>query len=223
MKTLFALFLFSLLMTPGSKLKAQGPKKAGTADQAAIMLSGGMFITDFSDVNDHIAIFGNTSGVNDAFITSGIHLLYPVGTKFYAWKGTFGYDAIIPQTVTAGDSMEFHFHGWQLTTSFFAKDILRRDAKAALEFAPGFEWGKMKMTQTSPIREFDYRNVVIAPFFRMEFRYIIKRVAIGMRALYRYDITSAQWKCLDAKNTSLGKTSSTGPAFQFFVGLGRAA
>ncbi|HTL82622.1 MAG TPA: hypothetical protein VL651_13005 [Bacteroidia bacterium] len=197
--------------------------RAGTADQRAFMLAGGIFITDLSELNAHVSSFGNTSGFSSQWFLSGLHLIWPTATKYYEWKGMLGFDVFIPQLINAGDTAQFTLRGWHFMSSLFAKDLFRRNTKLAFEIAPGIEWGKAKLRMELPGSEFRYSNVFIAPFARMEFRYIIKRVAIGIRACYRFDLTDPLWREKTGGIYSFGKTRFAGPGVQLFIGLGRAS
>jgi hypothetical protein len=171
-------------------------------------------------LNDHIDPFGNSPGFSPFFMTVGFDFVVPVGGRNGEHNGTLpNFEIILPQEITS-DSVKFRMIGWHLITSLWSYDVLKENKKLAFDIAPGIDWGQLYIRETSESGKFNYHNPFIAPLVRTEFRVVLPPVAFGVRASYRYDISSPRWK--DPNGVSaLAHSTISGMGFQVFFGWGR--
>ncbi|MBI3511089.1 MAG: hypothetical protein HY064_10535 [Bacteroidetes bacterium] len=188
----------------------------GTADQRCIMASAGYYPQNFNSLNTYVLRSGNKSFAPFLY-GAGANMVVPVGGRSGEWKGSLGAEIFIPQKITQNDSLQFKLGGLHIITSWYAHDFLPGNAHLALELAPGVDWGIIKFTQTINGRNFNSSNPFVAPLARTEFRIVFHPIAFGIRAVYRYDITSPRWR----DDIALSHTRISGFGFQVFLGWGK--
>jgi hypothetical protein len=190
------------------------------ADQSAYMLSAGYFQGNFNLLNNYLVKFKSSRGFSPFFTTVGIDWVLPAGGRHGEHNASFpNLEFILPQQIS-GDSAKFRMIGWHLITSLWSYDVLKENKKLALDIAPGMDWGQLYIRETSGFGKLNYHNPFIAPLARMEFRVVLPPLAFGVRASYRYDISSPRWK--DEHNDSaLAYSRISGMGFQLFFGWGK--
>jgi hypothetical protein len=192
---------------------------AQVCDQHARSVSAGCFAGNFTALNDHLLQLGTSRGFNPYFMTLGATLVVPTGGRYGDHKGIVDAGMILPQQLKGGDSLTFRMQGFYILTSLVAYDVLRDNANLALEFAPGVHWGGLYIREKTSGNSDRYRNPFIAPLARAEFRVVVKPIAFGIRALYRYDITSPRWKDGNG-DSALAKSRISGLGLQVYLGWG---
>ena len=194
------------------------------ADQDARMVSFGMFRGDFTGLNNFISRSGSFDGFNPFFKTVGLDVVIPSGTRQGEHKGTMNFEFILPQQTSMDDSVKFRMLGWHIISSIWSYDILKENQKLALEIAPGVDWGELYVKHTiKNAGEFHYHNPFIAPLARAEFRVVLPPFAFGLRAVYRYDISSPHWKSNSSNESIFVNSRISGLGFQVFFGWGKIA
>jgi hypothetical protein len=210
-------FFLAILLTGTIAGTAQSSRPPGRMpDQLVGALSYGVFRCDFTALNGHMLEQGTTRGFNPYFTTLGFNGVIPVGGP-KEQNATFDGGIILPQRLSTGDSTGFRMMGWYLLSSVWAYDLLRENTNLSLDMAPGMLWGGLYIKENDNLKP--YRNPFIAPAVRMEFRVVLKPFAFGIRALYRYDVTSPRWKD-SGGNSVLASSRLSGWGFQVFVGKG---
>ena len=223
MKRSFLLFFLAIpfagFSVPPSGLFRHDQK----ADQVAKMFSAGMFQGNFKLLNAYANQFGPSRGFSPFFYSAGLNLVIPAGGRYGQHNASIGAEFILPQEISAGDSAKFRMLGWHLLTSFWSYDFLKKNSRYALELAPGVDWGYLFVKESLGPKTQSYSNGFIAPLVRAEYRVVIKPFAFGIRATYRYDISSPRWKSQSEDRSGLAHSRISGCGFQLFFGYGRIA
>jgi hypothetical protein len=191
------------------------------ADQDAKMFSGGIFQADFKALNSSIGQYGNSRGFSPFFVAAGMDFIVPCGGRYGEHNASLCAEFIFPQTIAAGDSIQFRILGWHIITNLWGYDFLKQNNKYALEFGPGVDWGSLYMKVNSGAETERFKNPFIAPLVRLEYRVVIKPFAFGIRGTYRYDISSPRWKDNTDYHSVLAHSRISGFACQVFFGWGR--
>ncbi len=111
--------------------------------------------------------------------------------------GGFAFHYFERQTINV-DSSKLKVGGWELMTSIYGFDLLRKIRAVDFVIAPGVFWGSIKMRKYfagGNVKQFEmFKNPFIAPMLRAELRFQLGPVSVGGRWSYRYDISKSQWK-----------------------------
>lgn len=185
------------------------------------MLSYGYFQGDFKLLNKYVHQFGNNPGFPSFYQTVGIDLVVPMGGRSSEQNASFTVEMILPEKIHQSDSITFRTIGWHFITTFWEHDFTPNKPKLSFILAPGIDWGELYLRQTNNATHKDYTNPMIAPLVRTEFRVIVHPFAFGIRALYRYDISSPRWKLYSDNSSGLAHTRFSGLGFEVFVGYGK--
>lgn len=148
-------------------------------------------------VNDHL--FPGNSGFENLITYGGSFFGISGGRYAHTWDAAIGFHLFQPQErMGTLDSLSYQVRGWELMTSIFGYDVLNRVNAVDLTFAPGMYWGNLKLRKYfdggNPGQFELFKNPYIAPMVRADLRFVLGPVAVGGRASFRYDITSARWK-----------------------------
>jgi hypothetical protein len=215
----FLAFPFAGFADPPSGLIRHDQK----ADHVAKMFSFGKFQANFNLLNDYVSQRGTSQGFSPFLYSAGFDLVIPVGGRYGEHNASIGAEFIFPQEIYAGDSLKFRMLGWHLLSSFWCYDLLKQDHRYALEIGPGVDWGYLFVKETNGEKNQMYSNGFIAPLVRVEYRVVIKPFAFGVRATYRYDISSPRWENRAEDHSGLAHSRMSGCGFQLFFGYGRIA
>jgi hypothetical protein len=211
MKTRFILiFLFATLFSFG-----QDSSRVSVFN--FISVSGGQFQLDLSSLNSQLKTWGTTQTFQPVN-TLGINCR---GNLLTGRKGSFDaalcLEKVLPQIISAGDSLKFSLNGWHIMTSLYGIRIVDRK-HFVFTAGPGIDWGNVKIIRTLEGAKTHYNNPFISPFARAEMRVMFWKIMLGMRVSYRYEITKGEWTPEEQGRPSLPDSQSTGYGLQFFIG-----
>jgi hypothetical protein len=208
-------FLFILGVFISINVFALPPLSNWQSHQAMYGISAGKYYTDFSMLNSQMKLWGTTKQFTNYNYAIGLEYKIPTLANFNS------FELFIPQkinTVTS-DSLSFKMSGWHNMTSTFGLDLIPSDA-IALVVSSGVDWGNVILKRTLLGTSTKYKNPFFAPLAKVDLRFILGKIAIGGRAIYRYDVTNDIWKRKADLLPVLPGTKMRGFAFQFFIGYG---
>jgi len=228
-KKLLFIFIFSSSFLIAQKDKTD--KNAGSnfhwiSEQWVIAPCGGQFHPDLNAFNDEMTKEGAKSVFFLGLRGYGLTVAQPINLSQHGgeFDGSFAFNYLTNYKVSIGnktkpDSLTYEMRGWDFMTSCFGKDVIPGKT-VALVLAPGIDWGSLRMVRTLNGLGTLYRNFYIAPLARAELRFVFGPVALGARAIYRYDLTNEDWKLKKGPTYALPGTKNTGTSIEFFVGWG---
>jgi hypothetical protein len=211
--------LFLAVTGTHMRVKADAPKFEGLSNQIIFGLSVGQYEFRANGLNNQLSDWG-LQLFHNYYYTTGLTYAGPVSfDRMGNFDAAFTFEGIVNQEIsTPNDSLRLRLQGWHLTTSIFGVDLVPGDV-VALVVGPGFDWGTLKIKRITNGGESKYKNPFVAPMARADLRFTFGRLAIGGRAMYRFDITSGAWKRKTAGMPELRATKNTGPAFEVYLGL----
>lgn len=182
-----------------------------------ISVSAGRYDWDNDKLNSQIRSW-NSSAAFQPLNAIGINIRgnILIGAEG-AYDAAIGLEIFQPQRVLISDSLQFRLQGWHLMTSIYGIQIINKD-RFSLTVGPGIDWGKLNITRTLDGVKAHYNNPFISPFARIEMRYIIWKICLGVRASYRYEFTNASWDPEGYNLPILTNSKFSGFGLQAFIG-----
>ncbi len=120
------------------------------------------------------------------------------------------------------DTSTLQIRGWELMTSIYGYDILKKVKAVDLVVAPGFFFGCVKLKREVAIQpnlQMRYKNPFGAPMIRIDLRFNYRRVSIGARASYRSDGSSSNWKERDGDLTDMPSYRFREAQYVIYLGI----
>lgn len=181
-------------------------------------LTGGFYQANFRKLNERARQLGATTGFGNAYFTAGIEAMTMIGGRYGDDVLLFGVEGFVPERLRCGDTLELRLNGFHVMTSFLSRDLIHDEA---LDFivAPGIDFGSAWYAEKNSLETVRWRNGFISPLLRVEFAYVWKRLIIGTRLTYRYDITGSKWQNNRTEQPDFSGTRFSGLGAQLFIGL----
>jgi hypothetical protein len=218
----FLIFLSIGVSSFGQVFIKKVPSFIGISYQQAITVSGGYYQGNFSALNNQLSLWGMKSGFPPYFSAVGLNFIWPNRGMLFplCTDGIISGEFIIPQELNQGDSLKFRMTGNHLITSLWGISFLR-NTNFSICLAPGMDWGKLWIKRTMNGSTEDFSNVYVDPLVRLDFRFVVNGFAIGIRGMYRYDVSNARWKSNPAIEPKFPGAKISGLGFQVFAGWGK--
>lgn len=133
------------------------------------------------------------SKIGNPLQTIGLSLTYTVDatstTHYYSTH--FSYSQIIPQYFSINDSLPGKINGGIFSVNLLGYDLTAKSKFSSILIGGGFNTGRLRVSAD------DYRslrNPYFAPALFLNPRFLIKRLAISIRAEYQFDVSQKRWK-----------------------------
>lgn len=174
----------------------------GDGFQGASGTNRTMFIAGFTNfrpyaLNDRFALTGANELHQLTTFGIGVNATLATGRRAHvdAAFNLMLYD--LAEVQSPLDSSVLKIWGWELMTSMYGYDVLKKVKWVDLTLGPGAYWGNVKLAreaQIQPNLKMRYKNPFVAPMLRIDLRFNFWRLSVGGRASFHYDITGSKWK-----------------------------
>ena len=216
--------LFCCIFTSSSFAQKKGnnffrdPYGYYQSDHGGYDFTLGFYQANFKNLNNHMHQLGAKDDFGNYYFTAGLATIIPVGGRYGESNGLVALSVFIPKKVNVGDSLQFSLSGYQMTTSFLERDILPSE-KFDFVVGIGASWGGAFYKEKRMDQIDRYDNLFFSPLARAEFRYVKKKLALGSRLTYRYDVTKSRWLSLYNDYPDIQGSKFSGIGFEIFIGL----
>lgn len=216
MKNLLLITL--LIFLPISILFSQSRTKRWNSDFYGLEVQYCYFQPKIKELNSYLTSNYNSAIKTMSFVGLNFKEVGIVNKKFtYDWNIDFNY--LIPTTYFSSlNSTSYALGGFQWGSMVHGHDLLYKVKRLDFIIGGGFNAGKYKLTQNNVNEKLEYKNKFFAPKITSEFRIIIKRFSIGIRAEYQWDTSKRNWT--SNSSSYIPSTRFSGLNLQAFIGYG---
>ena len=180
----------------------------------------GQYSPSIVDLNDKLKM--NYGFSFSPLNTIGLNLCGAVAyNRFIIADANMTFNYFMPTTKNYGDSLSLTLRGYQFGLSPFGQDLLHKSKHFDLIIGTGFYAGRLRIdSKAKNDNTYKYTNPFFSPKVHVEFRAIIGKISLGIRAEYIVDTGKGRWRRKDSSLQALQVSKTTGTMYQVFIGFG---